>query len=696
SFKHTKPSWDGHEFGFVEWLKDVDVSSIVINGTKLDTDGTYTFTKGEIPKDLINLVKDTSVFLIDYKKAKTNFEKVIVTITGGIVDIQILFTDNPTILNQNEIMTQDPTLGFSLTSQRYQSVSEASVDTSCLTTSHASTGGTSIRIRLSASTVADGCDFPAPEWDISSIDDDATSISQIRIKYNVTSVLNPRSCEYRDMTNQPSGGASNDAKLADIRDGTIFGTDSQCTSTGEGLIFTMNSDARTDLASRLVDDWWGFGITFDDDVRNTSQHRVDWDELKVELEVTYSVATITTIGLRENDNSTAITSADFTIVNSTGTFTTSPNSTGFVVETFDDNIMHNFTTKELTDNYVVNKTLNYDSDIARTIFIPTLIFSVDCASTGAGDDVNIKVNDTDGHYITVFSTPTCDSNDDISWSVTWSSLDFDPTSYSSTMLAEILNNNFKRNSDSFTADSVSITTSYSDPKITSNSFDVDIGSEGETIAFVLSLDDGSGDVGSAPSGGGGGGGGGAQPGGAGEETVIGAIPLLSLTDIRHVIPFEATREYQILITWPTLKNLEIVGIDVNLLNAGAIQVTAQSTNPSFMLEGTPGANADTPSSGFIMYKVETPPRCTPTNVNNCADPILYSIPITVQAIHGGEGDVINSEIILLIDLREQIDYSTITILLLTVAGIIFMVRFVIKQTRKGKRGRKRAIKIAKR
>lgn len=146
----------------------------------------------------------------------------------------------------------------------------------------------------------------------------------------------------------------------------------------------------------------------------------------------------------------------------------------------------NFTVKD-SNNFVVFKDYNFNATSTGSASYSTHIYRVDCPSTLAGNDIKLEVNDTDGHRISSFNTPTCDSNNLVTFGNVFTGNGNSALSYSSQLLVTILNSTFNANPVSFSMNSVPIGTSYNSATEVATSPSFVIGSGLQTFSETFSL-----------------------------------------------------------------------------------------------------------------------------------------------------------------------------------------------------------------
>ena len=326
------------------------------------------------------------------------------------------------------------------------------------------------------------------KWDISSIPTTVAIISA-NFQYDINAVQNPRQCDYWSIEKDPAISSAQTV-FQDSFNGTNFvSSDNGCQTTGTDKILNLGglgSPVTSNIISSLSVGWWGLGQTFTTpDTQGGAGVIIRSEPLNPRLQITYSVSTLT-ISTFYN-NGTIMNTMNVIDTNSSKSQTKTVDSSGKVTFTGLSDLQ-NYTYKETQDNFVVNKTLNFIGT-STSMNAKTYIFDVDCNINGAGNDLELKLNDTDGHHITSFTTPSCASNANVSGSVTWTANGNNVNSFSSKMLSKILNTiTFGANAKTFQIGGSTISTSYSSPKITSSSFTVGTGLTTVTKSYWILLD----------------------------------------------------------------------------------------------------------------------------------------------------------------------------------------------------------------
>jgi len=303
------------------------------------------------------------------------------------------------------------------------------------------------------------------EFDISNLPS-GSRINSVNFTYEQTLTLNmgATSCDWISLDVQPSTSSASDVwnSISDGGTGTIMlNANTDCRTDETDKLIELGTIGVTELQDHLDNQltWFGIGVKQNSEVVDATVNRfaiIDSGQSPTPvptLTVDYDPPVMITPQLFENDGTTIITAGKAFAENSTATWVSGSglslgnvltlNSTGEAdFQGHIRNALNNFTFIETTDNFIVNKTLNYNATNSNSTFsVNSLIFRIDCASTGVGDDVIIKTNDTDGHVITSFSTPSCDANDLITWEIDWIGMERsgDTTTYTSSVIAEIIN-----------------------------------------------------------------------------------------------------------------------------------------------------------------------------------------------------------------------------------------------------------------
>lgn len=232
-------------------------------------------------------------------------------------------------------------------------------------------------------------------------------------------------------------------------------------------------------------------MTYSGGVLTSGTIQVDAGANNVILKVTINLRENIPVRIFEGDKSTAITSGS--LLNKNSTISTpkvnSINSTGLAT------LFGIYGNQNLTqidsDNYVGNKTYNFNP--SQIFQINSQIYRVSCPHNGVGNDVIIKINNTNFHRISSHTTPTCASGStmNVTWTATFTA-DGNASSHTnqtSTLLAEIINTTaFGKQPIRFRENGTAISTTFSTPDITSSAFQVGSGYQTRTISFNLALD----------------------------------------------------------------------------------------------------------------------------------------------------------------------------------------------------------------
>lgn len=188
---------------------------------------------------------------------------------------------------------------------------------------------------------------------------------------------------------------------------------------------------------------------------------------------------------KKHDNSTTVAGTISNInASSSGTYNLSTggayNFTGLVMGK-----LQNFTLKDSASMFVTNKTLNINAS-RLSLHVADSDFIVNCPYNGL-NDLELFTNDTDGHHITAFSSPTCYSNNTVKWHVYYTANGRSSASYNSTVRIQVLNNTYTQNPTKFTVNGSTVSTSFVNPWIISNPFVVGTGLQTRGLYFSMNL-----------------------------------------------------------------------------------------------------------------------------------------------------------------------------------------------------------------
>jgi len=130
---------------------------------------------------------------------------------------------------------------------------------------------------IPASTTNGACQRGFFEFDTSQIPS-SSDILEIGFMDRISSVTNGRACEFNPLGTQPSVTSSGSTIWTDIGDGTPYSDNDadKCNTVQDDyhtlMGFTFGSQALTDLENQLGANWWGVGVKFEDEVRNSVRH----------------------------------------------------------------------------------------------------------------------------------------------------------------------------------------------------------------------------------------------------------------------------------------------------------------------------------------------------------------------------------------------------------------------------------------
>ena len=392
--------------------------------------------------------------------------------------------------------------GFELDPDTYSSnnpivdgtvLSTASVASTCTTTgSSLVTGSTVIAMYVPISTNNDQCFRAYAEFDISSIPAGST-VSDSVVKYDVQLIYagGAENCDQVAMTARPSTATADEVWDSITSDTVMVDNDATCTTVADNKSEDLGALGDTYFTNQIASGWGSIGWKQDLESRGAGNEGLEMASEegvatpKPTLELTYTTSINTTFNVDYN-NGTALTSGSVIQSNATTSRTISINSTGFAGAFTGLSGNQNVTTKESVDNFVVNKTRNFTP--LTNIVITTNIYNVDCTQTGSGNDIELKINNTDGHTITAHTTPTCDSNNNIVFNATYSADGANSANFTSSLIASVRNGSaYGKDPRAFTINSTDIADSFSSDKITA-SFDVATGLITKFLMFNFTLD----------------------------------------------------------------------------------------------------------------------------------------------------------------------------------------------------------------
>lgn len=377
----------------------------------------------------------------------------------------------------------------------------ATSGTSCGTVADSiATAGGTIPVFIPDADISDKCSRIFVEWPTSAIVDGAV-ISQVDFIFDVDFTSAPLNCDYMPMQFQPSIQEKN-SLWKDIGNGTAYvANNTVCKTAGNSISVTLGSSANTDLQNLLTSDYFSVGVKFNSETRDsTNAHDVDFlpeegttPTPKPTLQVTYTAETDVLVTVNHfTGNSTALTSCNVTLTNSSSSETKACDSSG-LAGLFTGRLGNHNATVIDSNNMVVNKTRNFTP--ASNLIINATIVEVNCVQTGSATDIRLWLNETDGHRITNMTRPVCTTSNQqpivVSWNATFSPDGKNSATYNSDLRVEIRNvTAFGKNALKFFHNNVLNTTAYSSGVITSSDFPIGSGTaSGSTLRkFYLWLD----------------------------------------------------------------------------------------------------------------------------------------------------------------------------------------------------------------
>ena len=286
SFTNTNDAWTNHKFRFVEKFIDISIDEIDINETThKDFSNGYSnfFSWDNIPDKLIIFSKSNlAPFVFNVEQGYDDFQGVQVDYNAGQLDMSLVFGRGQNFLLPNETMTIDPTFGFTAgTTDRI--ATNSATGATCPSTSYSTS--TINRMRLQKTTDNSNCERIDNEWDVTSIPDGST-VTDTQLRWGTYSITSGRNCTFNSMENQPSTRTAAE-RWTDAGDGTAFvSNDATCLTVSSTL--DLGTSADSDVEANLASDWWGVGIKFHDESRDTNRHKFDTFSQEYEIEITYT------------------------------------------------------------------------------------------------------------------------------------------------------------------------------------------------------------------------------------------------------------------------------------------------------------------------------------------------------------------------------------------------------------------------
>ena len=337
----------------------------------------------------------------------------------------------------------------------------------------------------------DGARFYS-EFDITSIPDGST-VTDTVFKWEAGSPTGtPNNCDYVEMNTKPSTATALQ-KWDDVGDGTVFvSSDTTCNTSGINKSLDLGTSADSDVMAQLISNWFAIGgKSSTEGVLDASWHVVRFNSEEAistpdpTLEITYTSSTNVTFDVN-NFNGTAVTTGSVTQLNATTSRTISLNSTGFAGIFTNLSGNQNATYKD-TDNMITNKTINFTP--ASTIITTLNNYATSCSVTGSSNDLNSKINNTNGHRISAYTTPSCNTSSVLSWNSTFTADGKSGESFTSRLISYIQNfTAYGKTPIHFFVNGTDTPVTLSGNKLTSDAFTVGQGIKTYLLKFYLWLD----------------------------------------------------------------------------------------------------------------------------------------------------------------------------------------------------------------
>ena len=404
---NNNPAWTNHNIGFTQKFEVPQVVQFGNNMYDLSNYNQTVFDRDWITNNKAKLLKLSQNIYYDFGPGFANLNDIKVEWIGGKAYLLLNFLYPTGIVPYQEWIEIDPTFGY-VTGSFYgvQVTSGAGSCSNAITVFTATTNG---QVEVGSTT---SCYRTSSEWDITTLPTNIL-ISNMTLRIDNTAGAAARSCDVTSMEFQPSTQAVS-SRWGDIGNGTTYLTNNGfCIGTGTDKTFALGSSAISNLQSKLgMQTWWAAGFKNTLETRDGANH----DNLLAvpELQITYTLFP-STIALKpmQYDNSTSFGSGYVTQKNATVTTTKVINGSGYAVFPSTSSLaQYNYTVKDALDNFVDNKTYNkaIGADTAKQG--PVNIFPI---SLDANPDMDeqVKVNFTNYHNLTYWTTPYADADGDI-------------------------------------------------------------------------------------------------------------------------------------------------------------------------------------------------------------------------------------------------------------------------------------------
>lgn len=413
---NNNPAWNNHNIGFTETF---EVPRIIhIGGQEYDL-ANYNQTildRDWIENNEAKLVRLSDKIFYDFGIGFDNLNDIKITWTGTVAKLSLNYLYPTQIVPYQTWFEVDPTFGYTAANNEQRVRSTGAVSVSCDNAPYIKDTTTLTSPLKDNSAGAGNCSVRFFQWGISAIPDSAT-ITDTKIRVDITAVSAPTKCDYVQVTSDISSDTA--ANLwSQGTTGTIYvDNDMECYTVGNDKIIDLGASADSYLQSTLSSDRFAVAARMENMTRDAVTHYTEFDGFTQDLQVTYTVPPATyELKPFQSDGTTVIGSGRVLKQNASNTETMVINSTGWVKSTdVSYGEAYNYTVVDATDSFVNNMTINKRITSNQAQTGTTNIFPTDC---GAADtDFQIKPNFTAYHTMTS-TTPTCDANGDISFTTT--------------------------------------------------------------------------------------------------------------------------------------------------------------------------------------------------------------------------------------------------------------------------------------
>ena len=292
---------ENHYFQFINKFDGVNYQQFNLGDDIEFTDdsyiGTYYATAENVPQKYIGIAEQGYPLYYSLEKGIKWWTGAGATIymdgEEKKLNVQVDFGKDREPLALNTMQELDPTFSYATVSNdgRLQGQSQSANGGQCDNTWVGSNPNEPY-LQLQDTASSDMCMYPYLKWDISSFSD-LSLVSDIKIRYDVSSVTNSRNCDFVHISDTDLEQGSMDDIVGTGSGTEVLDNDSTCTTTGNNKVSTLSSNSYSLFQNDISSGYFVLGIKFNSMTADGSDHGVHFGDNDAELQVTYVIATVT-------------------------------------------------------------------------------------------------------------------------------------------------------------------------------------------------------------------------------------------------------------------------------------------------------------------------------------------------------------------------------------------------------------------